>query len=86
MKNPKFIYKNTQINGSGGLSKQTFSKIRSNTNPNYRPEKKIFLLAIGISLTVAQTEKLLESAGYSFLEESTFDQIIKDFLQNLRLS
>lgn len=33
-----------------------------------------------MSLTVDQTEKLLESAGYSFLEESTFDKIIKDFL------
>ncbi len=82
MKNSSFIYKNTQINGSGGLSKQTFSKIRSNSDQNFRPKKKnVLLLAIGMGLTASQTEKLLASAGYSFLEDSNFDKIVKDFIQ-----
>lgn len=77
-----FIYENTQINGSGGLSKQTFSKIRSNTNPDYHPKKKtVFLLAIGMSLSLPQCEALLESAGYFFDEKDKFDMILKDFIK-----
>lgn len=75
------IYRNTQINGSGGLSKMTFSKIRSNQNPDYHPKKKtVFLFAIGMKLTIAQTETLLSSAGYFFDEKSEFDMILKDFI------
>lgn len=76
------IYKHTQLNGSGGLSKQTFSKIRSNADPNYHPNKKtVFLLAIGMELSLEQSETLLSSAGYFFDEKSKFDSIVKNFIR-----
>ncbi|MDY2842980.1 MAG: ankyrin repeat domain-containing protein [Treponema sp.] len=77
---PSQIYKNTLEE----LDKKAFSKIRSRaqTNPSYRPKKnKVFLLAIGMNLTVDQTEQLLFSAGYAFAETSKFDMTIKDFIQ-----
>ena len=76
------IYKNTSIGGEGGIDKRSFSKIRSQKNPNYHPKKNtVFLLALGMKLTVEQTEQLLFSAGYAFDENNKFDMIIKDFVQ-----
>ena len=77
---PSQIYKNTLCE----LDKKAFSKIRSlaQKNPSYRPKKNtVFLLAIGMNLTVDQTEQLLFSAGYAFDETSKFDMVIKDFIQ-----
>lgn len=77
---PSQIYKNTLEE----LDKRAFSKIRSlaQKNPSYRPKKNtVFLLAIGMNLTVDQTEQLLFSAGYAFAETSKFDMTIKDFIQ-----
>lgn len=77
---PSQIYKNTLCE----LDKKAFSKIRSlaQKNPNYHPKKNtVFLLAIGMNLTVDQTEQLLFSAGYAFDETSKFDMTIKDFIQ-----
>ena len=65
-----------------GLSKQTFSKIRSNNNPNYRPKKKnVLLVAIGLHLNAVQAEALLASAGYVFDEKSKVEMTIKKFLE-----
>lgn len=76
------IYKNTSIGGEGGIDKRAFSKIRSQKNPNYHPKKNtVFLLALGMNLTVEQTEQLLFSAGYAFDEKNKFDMTIKDFIQ-----
>lgn len=76
------IYKNTQINGSGGLSKQTFSKIRNNKDSKFHPEKEnVFLLAIGMGLNLEETETLLSSAGYVFDEKSEVDMIVKEFIK-----
>lgn len=66
-----------------GLSKQTFSKIRSNTNPNYHPKKKnVLLIAIGLNLPIVQTESLLASAGYVFDEKSKAEMLLKKFIEN----
>ncbi len=79
---PSLIYKNTSIGGEGGIDKRAFSKIRSQKNPNYHPKKNtVFLLALGMNLTVEQTEQLLFSAGYAFDEKSKFDMTIRDFIQ-----
>ena len=79
---PSLIYKNTSIGGEGGIDKRAFSKIRSQKNPNYHPKKNtVFLLALGMNLTVEQTEQLLFSAGYAFDEKNRFDMTIKDFIQ-----
>ncbi len=77
---PSQIYKNTLDE----LDKKAFSKVRSNAQkkPNYHPKKStVFLLAIGMNLTVDQTEQLLFSAGYAFDETSKFDKTIRDFIQ-----
>lgn len=82
LEKPSQIYKNTSIGGEGGIDKRAFSKIRSQKNPNYHPKKNtVFLLALGMNLTVAQTEQLLFSAGYAFDEKNKFDMTIKDFIQ-----
>ena len=79
---PSLIYKNTSIGGEGGIDKRAFSKIRSQKNPNYHPKKNtVFLLALGMNLTIEQTEQLLFSAGYAFDEKNKFDMTIKDFIQ-----
>lgn len=82
LKDSSTIYKNTTIDGSGGMSKQTFSKIRNNKKADYRPTKKnVFLLAIGMNLNIEESEILLKSAGYSFDEKSEFEQIVKGFIR-----
>ena len=71
------IYKNT----NEILSKQTFSKIRNETGENYHPTKKnVFLLCIGMHLTLKQSETLLSSAGYAFDSSSKFDTVVKRFI------
>ena len=68
----------------GGMSKQTFSKIRSESNADYHPKKStVFQLAIGLRLTLSQTESLLESAGYFFDPKKAADRIIKKHIENL---
>ena len=77
------IYKGTKIyEGVYALSKQTFSKIRSNKNSNYRPKKNsVLILAIGLRLTVEESEELLLSAGYHFDPQNKFDMVVKSFIE-----
>ena len=57
------IYRHTQI------SKQTFSKIQSNTSPNYSPRRESVLqLAEGLRLSLTDAEDFLASAGYTLSE------------------
>ena len=74
------IWKRTKVYGNTyALSRQTFSKVR---RKNHHPEKKtIFLLAIGMELTLAQTENLLLSAGYTFDDTNAFEKIVKNFIK-----
>lgn len=75
--NPSLIYKNC------GMTKQTFSKIRS-SQKNYHPKKETALqLAIGLRLTLFQAEDLLARAGYFFDENSTVDKIIKNHISHM---
>ena len=54
----------------GGMSKQNFSKIRSRTDPDYRPRKETVLqLIIGLRLTLAQAESLLETADICLMRK-----------------
>ena len=92
LKTFEFYLSNYSLNGladisliykRGGMSKQTFSKIRSNDNDDYHPQKVTVLqLAIGLRLTLPQTESLLSSAGYVFDEKKTADRIIKEHIKN----
>ena len=74
----------SQIYKSCGISKQLFSKIRSNRKNTYHPHKETVLqLAIGLRLTLAQAESLMESAGYIFEEKNPVDEIFKEHITKL---
>lgn len=60
------------------MSKQTFSKIRSNRNRDFRPKKdSVIQLAFGLELNEKETEDLLHCAGYAFSQYDRRDLIIK---------
>lgn len=61
------------------MSRQLFSKIKS--EKDYHPTKNtVFLLALGMELTVDETFELLEKAGYAFSSSCKFDLIIQYFI------
>ena len=62
------------------MSRQHFSKIRS--NPNYQPTKKTVLaLSVALELSLQETSDLLERAGFAFSPASKADAIVKWFIQ-----
>lgn len=80
--------KQPDVYKSAGLSKQTFSKIMSNRKADFRPKKDtVIQLALGLKLTLNETEDLLQSAGYAFSERDKKDAEIKSLLseQNYKL-
>ena len=73
-------HKDSTIYKKALLSKQHFSKIRS--NPNYRPTKQTAIaLALALELNVAQTNDLIGRAGYTLTKSSKFDLIIQYFIE-----
>ena len=64
------VYKRAEI------SKQIFSNILN--NENYHPTKSTMIqLAIGLELDLAQTQKLLEKAGYALTRSSKADLVVE---------
>lgn len=77
------LHKESEIYKRCKMDKRTFSKIRNNKNPNYHPKKNSILqLIIGLGLTLREAEDLLATAGYSFIQKSEFDLIIKKYIRN----
>ncbi|MBQ9630306.1 MAG: ankyrin repeat domain-containing protein, partial [Treponema sp.] len=69
------------------MDRKTFSKIRNNNSPECHPKKKnVILLAIGLRLSISETNSLLQSAGYSFSSENKKDQIIKKCIENKKFT
>ena len=73
--------KDSEIYKKANLSKQHFSKIRN--NPHYKPTKPTAIaLALALELDLAQTKDLIGRAGYALTNSSTFDLIIRYFIEH----
>ena len=71
----------SEIYKKANLSKQHFSKIRS--NPNYKPTKATALaLAIALELDLDKTKDLLGRAGFALTNSSKLDLIVRYFIEN----
>ena len=68
------VYKRAEV------SKQLFSKMIS--NKDYQPTKSTVLqLAIGLQLDLAQTQALLERAGYALTRSSKTDLVVQYYIE-----
>lgn len=68
-----------EIYKKGNISRQLFSKIRS--EKDYHPAKNtVFSLAIGMELNIDEASELLEKAGFAFSSASKADLIIQYFM------
>ena len=68
--------KDSEVYKRAEISKQIFSNILN--NENYHPTKSTMIqLAIGLELDLAQTQKLLEKAGYALTRSSKADLVVE---------
>jgi len=68
--------KDSEVYKRAEVSKQLFSKILNNRD--YQPTKSTAVqLAIGLELDMAQTQKLLQKAGYALTDSSKADIVVK---------
>ena len=72
--------KDSEVYNKANVSRQHFSKIRS--NPNYKPSKATAIaFAIALELDMDETNDLIGRAGYTLTRSSKFDVIIMYFIQ-----
>lgn len=72
--------KDADVYKRANLTRQHFSKIRSNAG--YHPKKATVLaLAMALQLNLEETRDLLESAGYALSRYATFDRLMRFFIE-----
>ncbi len=72
--------KNSEVYKRAEVSKALFSKIISDRE--YQPKKTTAIqLAIGLELDLNQTQKLLDTAGYSLTRSSKADLVVKYYIE-----
>lgn len=72
--------KDAQVYKRANLSRQHFSKIRS--NPRYRPTKQTVLaLAVALELSLDETQLLLQRAGFALSHADRRDVIVEFFIR-----
>lgn len=72
--------KDSDVYKRANLSRQHFSKIRS--NPSYRPKKQTVLaLAVALELSADETRLLLERAGFALTHADERDIIVEYFIE-----
>lgn len=72
--------KDAQVYKKANISRQHFSKMRS--NPQYKPTKTTVLaLAVALELTLEETQMLLERAGFALSHADQRDIIVEFFIR-----
>ena len=73
--------KDSDVYHRAGISRQLFHKIIS--NKDYQPTKSTAIqLALGLRLNLAETQKLLEKAGYALTRSSKADLVVQYFIEH----
>lgn len=74
-------WKNSTVYKRANISKQHFSKLIN--DPNAKPSKQTAIaLALALELDLESTRDLIGRAGYALTNSSTFDLIIRYFIEH----